>query len=409
LLRRAAKRKIFNAGNSAVPDDPRRFLVHEEQVNGPATHAIVIGVGDYPHLLDGSRAVSQFNDGMGQLTSPPESARGMACWLIEEFHNPDAPLATVALLLSDSTSKEFKNPRTQDRFQLERAEMPAVKEAVKNWKRRGDSLAGNLLLFFFCGHGVAQGPDSSLLLSDYGADDDNPLAGAVDFTTLRLGMKRCTAARQLYFVDACRSSSDTLIESLDERGDPIILPLQSELKDTESPVFYSTLAGAKAFGRTGKPSAFTEMLLKGLRGGGAHDIQDEWRISTTRLKEAIDLYLARAVAAGEKKKQVPPADDLTTFDFHFLKDERPLADVFVQCKPEDANNSAVLGCKPMENGISQATERTVLSAEPWPLQLLSGSYSFAASFADGSFKPNGKTSFIRPPLREIRIDVTQNG
>ena len=33
---------------------PQPFLVHDVAVAGPATHALVIGVGDYPHLNGGS-------------------------------------------------------------------------------------------------------------------------------------------------------------------------------------------------------------------------------------------------------------------------------------------------------------------------------------------------------------------
>ena len=39
------------------------------------THALVIGVGDYPHLNGGSNARTEHHDGMEQLTSPPIPAR----------------------------------------------------------------------------------------------------------------------------------------------------------------------------------------------------------------------------------------------------------------------------------------------------------------------------------------------
>jgi hypothetical protein len=58
-----------------------RFLIHNVAVDGPATHALVIGVGAYPHLIGGTGR-TKYNDGMGQLTSPPISARLFASWLM---------------------------------------------------------------------------------------------------------------------------------------------------------------------------------------------------------------------------------------------------------------------------------------------------------------------------------------
>jgi hypothetical protein len=78
-----------------------RFVVHETPIAGSATHALVIGVGSYPHLLGGSGALCEDNEGLAQLTSPPVSARKFADWLICSFANPDKPLASVALLISE--------------------------------------------------------------------------------------------------------------------------------------------------------------------------------------------------------------------------------------------------------------------------------------------------------------------
>ena len=61
---------------------PQPFLVHDVAVAGPATHALVIGVGDYPHLNGGSEKRTEQHDGMEQLTSPPISARLFASWLM---------------------------------------------------------------------------------------------------------------------------------------------------------------------------------------------------------------------------------------------------------------------------------------------------------------------------------------
>ena len=74
------------------------YLVYDDAAlvasGDPATHAIVIGVGTYPHLNGGDpERLSRYHGGLKQLSSPPESAREFTNWLLDEFHNPAKPLA----------------------------------------------------------------------------------------------------------------------------------------------------------------------------------------------------------------------------------------------------------------------------------------------------------------------------
>ena len=179
-------------------------LVVDRQVGlGAATHAIVVGIGDYPYLLEGSAGQpTEFHDGMGQLTSPPISARLFARWLIESFHHPEKPLATLSLLLAERNPQPFVNPVTGQQYNVPDASLAQVKAAVRKWKHLGDSNADNLLIFFFSGHGISQGRDTSLLLADFGAAPENVLEGAIDFQRLHLAMAQCAARYQVYFVDA---------------------------------------------------------------------------------------------------------------------------------------------------------------------------------------------------------------
>jgi len=126
-----------------------RYLVHQNNSPAAATHAIVIGVGDYPHLLGGSKTLSASNDGMGQLSSPPISARAFAKWLITSYWNPDKPLDTVALLLSESSASDFENPETAARITPARASYDQVELAIQDWARRGAENPDNLLIFIF--------------------------------------------------------------------------------------------------------------------------------------------------------------------------------------------------------------------------------------------------------------------
>ncbi|MER9771244.1 caspase family protein [Mesorhizobium sp. M0220] len=145
---------------------------------------------------------------MEQLTSPPISARLFASWLTSEnFRNPTKPLASVALLLSEAAPAPFLDPRNgASKFDVALADSANVRLAITEFFKRGDENADNLLIFYFCGHGIAAGTDTALLLSDYGANPLNALERAIDFRRLRIGMGRCKASEQCFFIDACRAS-----------------------------------------------------------------------------------------------------------------------------------------------------------------------------------------------------------
>ncbi len=109
-----------------------KYLIHELAVDGSATHVIVIGIGAYPHLLGGSGSETEYPDGMGQLTSPPVSAREIAKWFIKYFNHPEKPLSSVSLLLSEREPSSFTNPITHDEFSIETATFSAVDEAISS-------------------------------------------------------------------------------------------------------------------------------------------------------------------------------------------------------------------------------------------------------------------------------------
>src|ERR1044071_6971500 len=139
-------------------------LVYKKTIRGPATHAIVIGMGYYAHLKGGSGKKFRNAVGLGQLTSPPLSAHAVARWLIEEYHHHHKPLGSVSLLCSDSNNRGFEftvNGRKRSAA-VPAATMNEVQQAIWNWHALGNTNANNLLLFYFCGHGVALGPELGL-------------------------------------------------------------------------------------------------------------------------------------------------------------------------------------------------------------------------------------------------------
>jgi hypothetical protein len=374
-------------------------------VAGPATHAIVIGVGAYPHLVGGKRGqLTPSNEGMGQLTSPGPSARAVADWLISNLNDENKPLATVALLLSEAKPERYRNPRSGREHAVKPAVMANVKPAVREWKDRAQD--DDRVLFYFCGHGIAAGTRASLLLADFGEEKDDVLAGAIDFTRLLQGLEHCKARQQCFFIDACRANSETALGAEGYMGNPIVKPDAFSLPVPApppriAPVYYSTVLGQDAYGIPGARSPFTDSLLRSLAGAGSDRREGDWRVSTTGLQGALDFLMAQAFPPGSPRAQVPNSNSLSTFYFHYLAAE-PEATVFVSCRPNEATGLAELAYQ-SEGAAAQA--RPGPSSEAWELALVAGDYEFSAHFPGGGYANAAKKLFVDPPYQKVPLEV----
>ena len=150
----------------------------------PATHAIIIGVGEYP---DAS------NYGLNYLSSPPVSATAFAKWLKTKYYNPKKPLASIELLISEKDKD----------LDIDCPDLETAKQAIFDWIQLGNTNQNNLMIFYFCGHGLSTRKHTTLLLNSFGEKkpiDSHPLVDAIDFTNFYLGMDLCKAREQCFFV-----------------------------------------------------------------------------------------------------------------------------------------------------------------------------------------------------------------
>jgi len=378
--------------------------IFKKRARGPATHAIVIGVGNYFHLSGGSSRKKFTGAGnMPQLTSPPHSAKAIARWLIEEYTHPKKPLASLSLLVSESKKSQFtfKDGTETKTVAVAPATRAQVEPAIRDWHALGNQNPDNLLLFFFCGHGIARGTDLSLLLSDFGAEDTAALNGAFDFRRFRQNMDDCAAREQCYFVDACRVGSELLIKNDGYAGSPIIESqgITSNAVSTlrQAPAFYSTLRGAQAYGETNKASLYTLALLEGLSGAGAGDEEGPWRVRTNILHDAVSFLVKDACQRlGISQLQIAPADDLSSIDLNVIN--TPSVPVIVTCDPETANVQATLKCEGPNFKEIRKPNR-----EPWRLRLPTNSYSFHAQTSTGA--ETKRELLARPPFRRVSLEV----
>jgi len=368
-------------------------LVFEEHVDGPATHVIVIGVGTYTYMPEEG------------LSSPPYSARAFANWMLKKYRNPKKPLASLELLVSDAQTTEFTLPGGEVTC-LEKASMTKAKEAIWQWKDRSDGRCDNLVIFYFCGHGIASGLETVLLMDDYGRNPNAMMENAIDFRGFLLGMDKCKAREQCYFVDACRKISETLIES-DYQGDPVIhgSVRHSSLGMRRAPVYYSTVPGGEAYGRSNAPSVFTEALIKSLEGAGSDDPEGDWRIYTDRLNVGITYLIERMMGNVARLEQICPAENLTRITLHYI-DAKPIVPVTIGCEPNLANKEAELFYSHCDG--SNKTTRPNAQTSDWDVDLKEGEYRFSARFANQNYRSRDTDCrHVRPPYRMIRLEVRQ--
>lgn len=381
-------------------------LIHHDPGTVSGTHALVIGVGTYPHLQDG-QAQGQRTDGLGQLSSPPISARRMAEWLLSEYHCPDRPLVSLALLTSEPRSASFRNPRTGRAHKVARADIDHIATAVTEWYARGDTSPDNRMIFYFCGHGTAQGEDMALLARDFSLDARNPLNGALDFRQLVNGLRRCQANEQLFFVDACRSGSDLLISQFGGIFAGVVPLLGGGPPRPDAMTYYSTLAGDQAYARPDAESLFTAALLKALRGAAGDKFADgdPWRVSTMRLLEAIGHFLRQPTFAGAVSRvQRPTVNGVAEFTVHELAG-LPLVPVYIGCLPPDSNGIAKFalrqaGREPQRRKAADLDPQD--PNRPWVIDLALGTYEFEAWIEAGDVRT--RMGDVRPMFTRIDLE-----
>ncbi len=385
------------------------IVFEDKKVAGPVTHAIVIGVGHYAHLPGGA-GNPKFDDpdGLGQLKSPPVSARAFAQWVVESYQNADRPLRSVSLLISEKDPQKFTFQRgaaAEKSVAVQTATMQNVEDALTEWHALGGKNPDNLLLFYFCGHGIAAGDALALVMEDFGAKPKAPLKGALDFRAFYRGMDECDARHQCYFLDACRVGS-TLLKENDGAGtqNPINAtgnydPPGGKLR--LGPVFHSTLAGAPAYAQPKRPSVFTAALIESLQGAGSGDEDGPWRVGTTRLQEALDFLMLQASRELEMPQdQIPSTDAAAKIPLNTL--DTPAVPVVIRVLPAEAHPKAVLRCE----SDTRKEKRTPPSEDPWRLSLPAARYKFFADFKNGEHQAQPVDDWVRPPYWNKPLKVT---
>ena len=338
--------------------------------HSPQTHVFIIGVGHYRYGKGGSEPVTPDGDYIGQLTSPPVSARALADWFIRDFNNAARPLGSVALLLSEqAVASTYTPPQTAlvpapQAYRVPVADHAQVTAAALAWIERLKHNKDNMAVFYFCGHGMTWNSNTTMLLRDFGQDSNNPIAEAIAVDQVVETMKNCPAIYQAFFIDCCRTRQDDLLEGQAVIGTPafFLTPRARQHADVRrQAVYYATSDDRPAAGGKNRTSLFTEALMDGLSLVAAENETGNWVVRTGRLVDAMTRLVGLKLKSAGGTIQIPAPKWMHSFDFNSTqmppgvrtyvtaKDTSKWGDLHLRCvrpsdnmelvnEPTDANN-----------------------------------------------------------------------
>jgi DNA-binding CsgD family transcriptional regulator len=161
-------------------------LVFNEPREGPATHALIVGVEHPSPIETGAISASL-------------SARAIAVKLLGlDFDK--APLGSVELIASYSPhAREFVSPRDGVSYTPEPPLMDGFRRALTEWLDRAARDPGSLAFFYYAGPIIEL--DSTIIMA-IPAPGPTRASGA-DFANLWTATRALPVANQLFFIDAC--------------------------------------------------------------------------------------------------------------------------------------------------------------------------------------------------------------
>lgn len=376
-------------------------LIYSEGESREArTHALVIGVGGYPHLQGGlkeSAEALQLVGLLGQLTSPPRSAIAFANHLVETADSWQASLGTLELLITLAPDDPIPLPETVEGNPIKSATFANIQEAYMAWKARSNGNPENIAVFYFCGHGVEKF-EHILLCEDFGEVAGNPWLGSFAFDSTRLAFHSCHAQTQLLFVDACRQITIDMLKS-----EPTRIPLEIADTTAQDCEFNLTMKAAArnriALGPKKGVSYFVQALKLAMEGAASTQITGEWVIRTGMLHEHITDIL-RLVKASEGFKG--RCDSQISASTAFMRLTEPKVELIIECDPEEANPVASLIC---ELRGAPVKRRFKHDGAPWNLEVDPGIYQARSEFVNEEFLPGEAFVHAIPPEQPKKVMV----
>ncbi|MBA1193059.1 hypothetical protein G7007_09320 [Pseudomonas entomophila] len=276
------------------------IAVLDDSTDSPGTHALVIGISAYEHLVGTKGVTSEQGQesGLGQLTAPARSASCFANWLMDGYRRKDAPLKSLRVLLAPVSEDEV--PENLKHL-LGSGSIPNRKnvgQAFSQFRIAAASHPDNVAIVYVAGHGIQFTTTGAVLLLNDFADPDHEherYRGAVDMRAMHESMTYDDNAKsQFWFVDICRQRPPEASEFEKLAG---VLKHDKKIIGAVpcSPLFLAASTGEQAFARIGQLTLFCEALMLALAEGHAASSEGEraspWLVTTSGLQ----MFLRRTV------------------------------------------------------------------------------------------------------------------
>lgn len=366
------------------------------QPNTQQTHALILGVGKYQHLNGSNGRLTQRNMGLGQLTSPPVSARKFAEWVTQDYNNIDAPLGSVYMLLSEQPSTPFPLPDGSS-SNVASATIDNIEDAFDAWLNRLKQHPDNQAIFYYCGHGVLIQGDLILLAEDYGEKDHQPFDGSINFEELQKGMANQHQGMQCHFIDTCSNYPVDNLPVL-QSGARIFITVTAPPSSNQTMlVLRASAPGNSAYGIPYKESRFTGAILDSLMGRGVNQTQigGEWVVTTNSLVYSVNQIIDWLNKNEFGPEQIPNVTRNTGVgSLHYLS-QSPIIPVEVKLDPEYAIDDADLTLESHETSFSKSRQAQQGTWEPSDVR--AGLYTLKADFRSLTFQNLNKNLFVVPP------------
>ena len=356
----------------------------------PQTHALLLGVGSYPRLRGGANEAGE-TYGLGQLESPPLSARKLATCLIERRGDLLPPLGSVELLASGGA---FTHPDGAT-VALRPPRFGAIKGAFNRWRQRCEANPENFALFYFCGHGVER--DALLLFAEDILTDEHRIGEhAIDFDKTNWALASRNIGRQLFLLDCCRNVPGTM-QDIETIGVPLFDWDRSKPDAPNRATFLAAARGQTAHAPPRGVSYFTQAIIDGLMGRAADRKSEDaqcWLVTTSRLVASVTGRMR------ELGFDWSPGRDVAAFDI--LTCARAIVPTSVDSAPPEALRSGSLHvCE--RGGVPFPAPAP--RGDRYQFELLDGTYSFRASFSKDQHPPVSAEQNVGPPSHHWRVKV----
>lgn len=370
-----------------------------------ATHVLLIGCGEYPGLAASGHPLQP-------LKPPRHSVIAMADWFLsgtdamppehalspeKAFHNPSAPLGTLAMLVSPMD--DYTTP-SGIVATCTRPTRDNIQRAYHEWVGRLETNPESRGIFYFCGHGLSDGINQSLVADDIFETAHNRWGGLFHVSNTCQATIRATKATLAFWVDACAEFSEDVLNTINPTQGLLDGPRSGIPLTRDWSVLRATTTNRRAFAPEDGVARFTDALLRALKGhcGTQRTLASEFSIAASELRTATADFLAysqRNINGERQELGSADGDGAGETPLHVLT-SRPVVLVEMDVEPRGCR---AIACAFMEDAAN-GREQKPLAAGPAGFLKEQGEWSLGASPLDGQFE---ERVFARQLLKNAAV------